>query len=67
MPRSAIGRCALSFTRLPGVLRTAKYGWFDKSDSELLDELLSGTREEVLGRIADGERMYDLAAELLEL
>ncbi|HEX7447057.1 MAG TPA: hypothetical protein VF306_05905 [Pirellulales bacterium] len=43
------------------------YGWFDKSDSELLDELLSGTQEEVLGRIADGERMYDLAAELLEL
>lgn len=43
------------------------YGWFDKSDGELLDELLSGTPEEVLGRIADGERMYDLAAELLEL
>lgn len=43
------------------------YGWFDKSDSELLDELLSGTQEEVLGRVADGERMHDLAAELLEL
>lgn len=41
--------------------------WFDKSESELLDELLSGTQEQVLGRIADGERMYDLAVELLEL
>lgn len=41
--------------------------WFDKSESELLDELLGGTQDEVLGRIADGERMYDLAAELLEL
>lgn len=40
---------------------------FEKSESELLDELLSGTQDEVLGRIADGERMYDLAAELLEL
>lgn len=43
------------------------YGWFDKSEAKLVDELLSGTQEEILSRVADGERMYDLAAELLEL
>lgn len=40
---------------------------FEKSESELLDEFLSGTQNEVLGRVADAERIYDLAAELLEL
>lgn len=40
---------------------------FEKSECELLDEFLSGTQDEVLGRVADAERIYDLAAELLEL